>query len=229
MASRSDRHVTRRRIADDRGVHINFITNAQLHESGQITVQTRGSKTPTVFASLGATPAAGQLTQGLLRRLHIAGGTWTSVETLRFNWHLARVFLKWLRKEHTIVDLNDEAFSPAVVWEGARVQLQQKAFYLGQVLPFFGGDEGSEQDEEGGQHVEEPCPLIDPHRVIDRRCRHEDESGPRPGWLTGSPCTSASDAVTMLPGRWWREASRNVTRPVWFQFHEPAPGPPGAG
>lgn len=118
MATRSDRHVARRRIADDRGVHIHFITDATLHVSGQIEVQTRGSKSPTIFRALGSTQAARQLSEGLMRSLHVEGGTWTSSATLSRQHGSAEKFLQWMAAEHEIVDLASEALTPDLVWQG---------------------------------------------------------------------------------------------------------------
>ena len=146
MATRNDRHVPRRRIADDRGVHINFITDAEIYESGQIAVRTRGSKTPTVFKSLGTTAAAGQLTQGLLRRLHIAGGTWTSAETLKRVHGLSRKFLVWLGTEHSIFDLSHPSLIPALVWVGvictgsSGAEQRNLRTFLADVLPDIRAD-----------------------------------------------------------------------------------------
>lgn len=118
MPTRSDRNVPRRRISDDRGVHINFIKAAEVLESGQICVSTRGQKTPTILGSLGGTSAAVQVTQALFYRLHINGGTWTSSATLVGVRGYAKIFINWLASAYGIEDLDAADLTPFIVWEG---------------------------------------------------------------------------------------------------------------
>lgn len=118
MATRSDRHVPRRSTADERGVQVSYITGAEVHESGAISIRTRGSRTPFVLRTLGVTAAAEQLTGGLLSQLHIKGGTWTSIETLRSRLCSTRAFMRWLGTEHGIFDLQHPSLSPDIVWMG---------------------------------------------------------------------------------------------------------------
>lgn len=107
----------RRRVADDAGVHINFITDAGVDSKGGIFVRTRGAS---VTHALSALPGTGgrQLTAALLNRLHVNGGTWTSIATLQKQHYSSRRFLRWLRIEENLSDLSDPALTPAVAWRG---------------------------------------------------------------------------------------------------------------
>ncbi|WP_284989487.1 hypothetical protein [Arthrobacter sp. efr-133-TYG-120] len=118
MSTRNDRHIPRRRTAADRGIPVSFITSAELAPNGRIVVRTRGSKTAIELRSLGDTPAARQLTDGLLGCLHVDGGTWTSSATLVRMHGLARKFLRWLDEEHGILDLTAPTVTTTLVWNG---------------------------------------------------------------------------------------------------------------
>jgi hypothetical protein len=117
MANRSGRTDWRRR-SDHRAVNVNFITAATRDNDGRFRVHTRGRSVPTVLPSVGNTPAADQAAASLLDSLHINGGTWTSIETLRTQIRNIDGFLRWLCSTHGIVDLRDEALTPATVWQG---------------------------------------------------------------------------------------------------------------
>ncbi|PWB97821.1 hypothetical protein [Homoserinimonas hongtaonis] len=125
MPTRTDREVPRRKIADHRGVHINFITAATVEPTGSISLETRGRRAPMTLKRLGHGAIGDQLGQALLRSLHINGGTWTSSETVRTHAHLAATFARWLRDEAGIEDLSDRDLSPRLVWEGIRCCARQ--------------------------------------------------------------------------------------------------------
>lgn len=116
MPRRSDRTVPRRRVADDAGVHVNFITRADLHPSGTVTVWTRGASRPRIFPALEGL-AGTQLTTALLDHLHINGGTWTSIATFSKQRASVKRFLFWFH-QHDLECLLDPDFTPVMAWEG---------------------------------------------------------------------------------------------------------------
>ncbi|NUU06365.1 hypothetical protein [Leifsonia sp. C5G2] len=118
MATRTDRDVPRRRIADDRGVHVASITNATFNEGGWIDAHLRGHNRLRRTARLGRSIAADQVNQSLLAHLHVGGGTWTSFETLYKHSDLCKHFLRRLRDDFDIHDLTDPNLNHQVVWEG---------------------------------------------------------------------------------------------------------------
>jgi hypothetical protein len=118
MATRSDRGVARRQIADERGIHVAFVTGARFNEGGWIDVNLRGHANAKHTARLGRSTAADQINRSLLANLHIQGGTWSSFETLYKHSHLSRHFLARLRSELEIVDLTDAGLTHEIVWNG---------------------------------------------------------------------------------------------------------------
>lgn len=116
MPTRSDRSVPRRKTADDGGVHINYITRAEV-VGDTILVHTKGATRPYPRPVLHGTAGA-QLTEALLDQLHIRGGTWTSWATFDKQRLAATRFLAWLQNEVGIADLADPEFTPALAWQG---------------------------------------------------------------------------------------------------------------
>lgn len=117
MATRTDRTVPRRQIADERGVHVAFVTTAQIVRNSSIEFTVRGRSTPQHTIRMGTSAAAAQVNRSLLKHLHINGGTWTSALTLRKLGQLGRLFIDRLELHHGIHDLAGSELSPDIVWE----------------------------------------------------------------------------------------------------------------
>lgn len=117
MAHRSDGHVPRRRIADDRGIHIDFITSATITADNRIEAATRGHTGTRVTGSVGHSDAAAQVCRAILAHLSLNGGTWTSFETVQNVVRSAKRTLTYLADEFGTNDLTDRNLTPDQVWE----------------------------------------------------------------------------------------------------------------
>lgn len=117
MRMDNDRAYLSARNTDQRGVNPNYITEATRTTAGDLRLAVSGARNPIFIRQLGSTAAGDQLTEHLLRSIHLSGGTWTSAATVRTVASGARQFLVELEDLAGCTRLDDELLTEVILWD----------------------------------------------------------------------------------------------------------------